>query len=56
LILGVLPGMPFDQVVQLLGTNRNSAYKLYHDARRALKRHLAAAGASAKVVRAAFAT
>jgi RNA polymerase sigma-70 factor, ECF subfamily len=56
LIVGVLQGMPFDQVVQLLGTNRNSAYKLYHDARRALKRHLVAEGVSSEAIRNAFAT
>lgn len=56
LILGMLQGMPFDQVVQLLGTNHNSAYKLYHDARRALKRHLAAEGISSQVIRDVFAT
>jgi RNA polymerase sigma-70 factor, ECF subfamily len=55
LILGLLQGMPFDQVVELLGTNHNSAYKLYHDARRALKRHLVAEGVSSEVIREAFA-
>ena len=55
LILGLLEGMPFDQVVELLGTNHNSAYKLYHDARHALKRHLAAEGVSCEVIREAFA-
>lgn len=56
LFLGLLQGMPFDQVVELLGTNHNSAYKLYHDARRALKRHLAAKEVSSEVIREAFAT
>ena len=54
-ILGVLREMPFDQIVQLLGANRNSAYKLLHDARRALKQHLAAEGISSQVIRTAFA-
>jgi RNA polymerase sigma-70 factor (ECF subfamily) len=54
-ILGVLQGMPFDQIVQLLGTNRNSCYKLLHDARRALKAHLVAAGISSEVIRTTFA-
>jgi RNA polymerase sigma-70 factor (ECF subfamily) len=54
-ILGVLQGLPMDQLVQLLGTNRNSAYKLLHDARRALKQHLAAEGFSAETIRTAFA-
>lgn len=56
LILCMLQGMPFDQVVEILGTNRNSAYKLFHDARCALKQHLAAAGVSSEIVRTAFAT
>lgn len=56
LILCMLQGMPFDQTVEILGMNRNSAYKLFHDARCALKRHLAAAGVSSEIVRTAFAT
>jgi RNA polymerase sigma-70 factor (ECF subfamily) len=36
-IVCMLQDMPTDQIVELLGTNRNSAYKLLHDARRALK-------------------
>jgi RNA polymerase sigma factor (sigma-70 family) len=54
LILAILNGMPFDQVVALLGANHNSAYKLFHDARRALKQHLTAEGVSSEMVRAAF--
>jgi RNA polymerase sigma-70 factor, ECF subfamily len=54
-IIGELREMPFDQIVQLLGTNRNAAYKLLHDARRALKNHLAAEGISALDIRTAFA-
>jgi RNA polymerase sigma-70 factor, ECF subfamily len=54
-ITGELRGMPFDQIVELLGTNRNAAYKLLHDARRALKNHLAAEGISALDIRTAFA-
>ena len=53
-ILGELRELPFDQVAQLLGVNRNAAYKLVHDARAALKRHLAAAGISAEDIRTAF--
>jgi RNA polymerase sigma-70 factor (ECF subfamily) len=54
-IAASLDGLPFDQVVTLLGTNRNAAYKLVHDARRALKSALAAEGISAETVRTAFA-
>jgi RNA polymerase sigma-70 factor (ECF subfamily) len=54
-IVCMLQEMPTDQIVELLGTNRNSAYKLLHDARRALKEHLAAEGISPEVIRAAFA-
>lgn len=53
-ILGELRELPFDQVAHLLGTNRNAAYKLVHDARRALKRHLIEEGISGADVRAAF--
>jgi len=54
-IVCMLQEMPIDQIVALLGTNRNSAYKLLHDARRALKEYLAAEGISPEVIRAAFA-
>jgi RNA polymerase sigma-70 factor (ECF subfamily) len=55
-IAGELQDLPFDQIVALLGTNRNAAYKLLHDARRALKAHLAAEGISPEVIRTAFAS
>ncbi len=55
-IAGELRDLPFDQIVALLGTNRNAAYKLMHDARRALKAHLAAEGISPEVIRTAFAS
>ena len=55
-VAGELQELPFDQIVELLGTNRNAAYKLLHDARRALKAHLAAEGISAELIRTAFAT
>ena len=54
-IVGELQGMPFDQIVELLGTNRNAAYKLVHDARRTLKAHLAAEGISSATICTAFA-
>jgi len=53
-IAGELREMPFDQIVALLGTNRNAAYKLLHDARRALRRQLLADGVSLATIRAAF--
>ena len=54
-IVAELREMPIDQIVELLGTNRNAAYKLLHDARRALKNHLMAEGISAEDIRTAFA-
>jgi RNA polymerase sigma-70 factor (ECF subfamily) len=54
-IVCMLQEMPIDQIVGLLGTNRNSAYKVLHDARRALKEYLTAEGISPEVIRAAFA-
>ena len=54
-IAGELQGLPFDQIVTLLGTNRNAAYKLLHDARIALRRHLGDAGISPETIRTAFA-
>lgn len=54
-IVGELQELPFGQIVQLLGTNRNAAYKLLHDARRALKAHLSAEGISPEMIRDAFA-
>ena len=53
-IVGELNGLPFDQVASLLGTNRNAAYKLLHDARKSLKRHLHEAGVSAEDIQTAF--
>ena len=55
IIVGELRDLPVDQLVGLLGTNRNAAYKLLHDARRTLKRHLEAAGISADHIRTTFA-
>lgn len=53
-IVGELRGLPFDQVAQLLGGNRNAAYKVAHDARRAIRRHLDRAGFTAEDIRSAF--
>jgi RNA polymerase sigma-70 factor (ECF subfamily) len=49
-------GLPIDQIVQLLDTNRAAMYKLYHDARRTLKARLEAEGISAETIRHAFRT
>lgn len=56
IIAAALAGQPFDQTVALLGTNRNAAYKLLHDARRTLKHHLMDAGISLELVRTTFVT
>ncbi len=53
-ILAELGGMPFDQVCSLLGTNRTAGYKLLHDARRSLKRHLEEAGITGYDIQLAF--
>jgi RNA polymerase sigma-70 factor (ECF subfamily) len=53
-ILAELGGMPFDQVCSLLDTSRNAGYKLLHDARRALKRHLEEAGIKGSDIQTAF--
>jgi RNA polymerase sigma-70 factor, ECF subfamily len=44
LLLMVVHEVPLDEVVRHLGANRNSIYKLLHDARRKLKRGLQARG------------
>jgi RNA polymerase sigma-70 factor, ECF subfamily len=54
-IMGEMQDLPFDQIVALLGTNRNAAYKMLHDARRALKQHLEAEGISHELIRTVFA-
>ena len=53
-ILGELREMPFDQIVELLGTNRSAAYKMLHDARRALKQRLLEAGITGADIQNAF--
>ena len=53
-ILGELREMPFDQIVTLLGTTRSAAYKMLHDARRALKQRLEEAGIMGDDIRNAF--
>ncbi len=53
-ILGELRELPFDQIVELLGTNRSAAYKMVHDARRALKRRLHESGITGADIQNAF--
>ena len=53
-ILGELRELPFDQIVKLLGTSRSAAYKMLHDARRALKHRLHEAGITGADIQNAF--
>ena len=46
-LLAELKGMPLEEIGRRLGSNRNAVYKLTHDARKRLKKHLEAAGYSA---------
>lgn len=43
-LLCELSGMPQEEIARQLGTNRNNVYKLFHDARIALKRELESRG------------
>jgi RNA polymerase sigma factor (sigma-70 family) len=49
-----LGGMPIEEIARRLGTNRNAVYKMFHDARRKLRRGFEAAGISAADVQAAL--
>lgn len=51
----VIQEIPLDEVAQALGTNRNGAYKLLHDARRKLKSKLLERGFTPAEILAAFA-
>jgi RNA polymerase sigma-70 factor (ECF subfamily) len=53
-ILGDLREMPFDQIVEMLGTSRGAGYKILHDARRALKQRLHEAGVTGADIQNAF--
>jgi RNA polymerase sigma-70 factor (ECF subfamily) len=53
-ILGELREMPFDQIVEMLGTSRGAGYKILHDARRALKQRLHEAGVTGADIQNAF--
>ena len=43
-LLCVLNGMPQEEIARQLETNRNNVYKVFHDARKALKRSLESRG------------
>lgn len=47
-------GMPLEEVARRMGTNRNALYKLIHDARQRLKKHLMEKGLSPEDMLAAF--
>lgn len=51
----VIQDIPLDEVAQTLGTNRNGAYKLLHDARRKLKGKLLERGFAPAEILATFA-
>lgn len=53
-LLAELKGMPQVEIARQLGSTRNAIYKLTHDARRRLKRGLAAAGYGSEAVQAAL--
>jgi RNA polymerase sigma-70 factor (ECF subfamily) len=53
-IMGELRELPFDQIVELLGTSRSAGYKMLHDARRALKQRLHEAGITGADIQNAF--
>jgi RNA polymerase sigma-70 factor (ECF subfamily) len=50
----VIGGIELDEVARWMGTNRNALYKLLHDARQRLQKHLAAKGLSAQNVLTTF--
>ena len=51
----VFEQVPLDEIVRRWGSNRSALYKLLHDARRKLKRHLAARGFDVEEMAALFA-
>jgi len=53
-IIGLVQGMPMEEVARRLGTNRNALYKLLHDTRLRLKHRLAQEGLSVQDVLAVF--
>jgi RNA polymerase sigma-70 factor (ECF subfamily) len=55
LMMVAMQGMPLEEAAQRMGTNRNSLYKLMHDARLRLKRRMESEGMSPHEVLASFA-
>jgi RNA polymerase sigma-70 factor (ECF subfamily) len=53
-LLAALGGMPLEAVAPRMGTNRNALYKLLHDARKRLKKRLAAENLSPQELLGAF--
>lgn len=53
-IVAKLQEVPMDQIADLLNVNRNAAYKILHDARLSLKKHLQNAGISSATIRTTF--
>jgi RNA polymerase sigma-70 factor (ECF subfamily) len=53
-LLAALGGMPLEAVADRMGTNRNALYKLLHDARKRLKKRMAAEMLSPREVLSAF--
>lgn len=50
----MIHGMSLQEVAVRMGTNRNALYKLLHDARKRLKKHILAQGLSPQEILAAF--
>ncbi|MCB0132030.1 MAG: sigma-70 family RNA polymerase sigma factor [Caldilineaceae bacterium] len=50
----MVQGMPMEEVVEQMGTNRNALYKLLHDARKRLKQALLESGLSVDEILGAF--
>lgn len=49
-LLAELNGMPQDEIARQTGRSRNAVYKLFHDARRALKKELEFEGIRAETL------
>lgn len=49
-LLAELNGMPQDEIARQTGRSRNAVYKLFHDARRALKKELELEGITAAIL------
>ncbi len=53
-IYSLLADVPLDQIAATLNLNRNALYKLLHDSRRRLKRHLTVLGLTKEIAMEAF--